>query len=98
MHKYKRKNSRIFTSENLPKLSRAGQGGKSAKWFYLTLIAGLWLSEDQAKKSAIQFCLLPTGAVLRALRRSGQDQGPDAVTQGMFSIPLLANDSFCSYA
>ncbi len=32
------------------------------------------------------------------MRRSGQDQGPDAVTQGMFSIPLLANDSFCSFA
>ena len=56
------------------------------------------MSEGQAKKSGIQFLLLPTGAVLRALPRSGQDQGPDAVTRGMFSIPLLANHSFCSFA
>ncbi len=52
------------------------------------------------EKRYTQFLLLPTGAVLRALRRSGQDQGPDAITQGMFSIHLIAtgNDSFCSFA
>jgi hypothetical protein len=54
--------------------------------------------ECQAKKSVQQFLLLPAGAVLRALRRSGQDQGPDAITQGMFSIPLLAKASFWSFA
>jgi hypothetical protein len=93
-----RKNLLIFTSENLPKLFQSGQRRKSTKFLLPHSHCWLWSSEDQAKKTAIQFLLLPTGAVLRALWRSGQDQGPDAVTQGMFSIPLLANDSFCSFA
>jgi hypothetical protein len=81
-------------SENLPELSQAGQRRKSTKFLLPHSHCWLWSSEDQSKKSEIQFLLLPTGAVLRALRRSGQDQGPDAVAQGMFSIHLLANDSF----